>query len=440
MSPSERQKSDSKVLFAVSALVVGGAVAIAVLAGLDSGTDEESTAAAEARRTRPAPSATRTAPTPAPALPATFEHSVDPGPASEPVDPGRDRSGLSCRPRTRTSSPAGSRPSRRASSIARAPTSGPRPRRGPERAWTHYMLGLSLWKDGRLEEAEVAMSESARLDASSVRTFVNLSRIRNDAESYEAALEAAQSALALAPEDPSALFLEGRSLRNLGQVHEAMLSLERSRDLDPENGYVKNLLGLIYVERSMIDEAVGALTSAAELTPDVAYVHNNLGHGARARRAILPRRWWPTRRAVDCDPEHEAGVANLARIEPLVPHDVPEVLVAEASTEPEVEPTIEGRAQGERRGSRRGGGQLADDPVARPRRGDRAGRARSHRAPAAPVPAVGPGGVSCARARPAPRPVDRPRRPRAARPAPARESLPRSARDRRSPATRTRRA
>jgi tetratricopeptide (TPR) repeat protein len=27
----------------------------------------------------------------------------------------------------------------------------------PQRAWTHYMLGLALWKSGRLDEAEAAM-------------------------------------------------------------------------------------------------------------------------------------------------------------------------------------------------------------------------------------------------------------------------------------------
>jgi len=75
----------------------------------------------------------------------------------------------------------------------------------PDRAWTQYMLGLSLWKAGRLDEAAAEMTAAAELDADPIRAFVNLSRIQNDRGEYDAALEAARSALVFGPDDASAL-------------------------------------------------------------------------------------------------------------------------------------------------------------------------------------------------------------------------------------------
>ena len=61
----------------------------------------------------------------------------------------------------------------------------------PERAYGHYMLGLSLWKSGRLEPAEAALRRAAELNPASLRTFLNLSRVLNERGEFEAALEAA---------------------------------------------------------------------------------------------------------------------------------------------------------------------------------------------------------------------------------------------------------
>ena len=115
---------------------------------------------------------------------------------------------------------------------------------GSQRPWVHYMLGLSLWKDGSLDRAAEAMTRAGELDDQSIKTCVNLSRIQNDRGAYDEALVAARQALAIEPDNPKAMFLEGRSLRNQGVRDEALQVLRRSVELDPNNGHALNLLGL----------------------------------------------------------------------------------------------------------------------------------------------------------------------------------------------------
>ena len=194
----------------------------------------------------------------------------------------------------------------------------------PDRPYSNYLLGLSLWKTGRLDEAVDFMTRSGELDGTAVRPLVNLSRIQNDRGDFEAALEAAQRALDLDRSDPTALFLEGRSLHNLGEHDEAAESLRRSLEIDPEDGYVWNLLGLSFLIQDSEVEALEAFERASSLEGEVAYIQNNLGMALErnGRRSDAVAAY---RRAVELDADHERAVVNLARLEPTaLPADEPE--------------------------------------------------------------------------------------------------------------------
>ncbi len=186
---------------------------------------------------------------------------------------------------------------------------------GSERPWVHYMLGLSCWKNGDLDRASAAMTRAGELDDQSVKTFVNLSRIENDRGAYDEALEAARQALRIEPDNPTALFLEGRSLRNQGLREEALAVLRRSVDLGPGNGYALNLLGLTLLEADRETEALPFLNAAAELVPDVAYIFNNLGM-AEERCGNRQEARIAYRRAAELDGAAGNGALNLARLEP----------------------------------------------------------------------------------------------------------------------------
>jgi tetratricopeptide (TPR) repeat protein len=321
MSPETKNRNDSRLLLTVAGLVVAGAVGIALVAGfaVDREADDDARATKRARSTsRPTVSA--------PALPSRHEVVVEaeeeklPGSTVEKqdaieIDPNADFVAVAMRAFEE-------RDFRKAIAHLEAEVD-----LRPDRAWPQYLLGLSRWKDGELDGAVEAMERAAEIDGSSIKTFVNLSRIHNDRGDFESALEAAEAALAIDESSASALHLKGRSLYNLGRTAEAVETLEQSLAADPGNGYVQNLLGLTLLESGSAYDAIPLLVQAAERLPDVGFVHNNLGMAleldGRKVEAVAAYR-----RAVEADAGHERATLNLARLEPTLP--------ALETTEPEV--------------------------------------------------------------------------------------------------------
>lgn len=147
----------------------------------------------------------------------------------------------------------------------------------PESAYRHYLLGLSLWKSGDEGGAETALVESARLDPTRVKTWINLARVRNAGSDRSGALEAADKALERDSASADALHQKGRALMELGRGDEALVALTGASDLDNGNGYISNTLGLLLIELGKPAEAIEPLEAAKSVLPHVAYVRNNLG-------------------------------------------------------------------------------------------------------------------------------------------------------------------
>ena len=313
MNPVENKRNDTKLLLSVAALVVAGAAGIALVGGLALDDEAEGDTARSAPVFDPAPVSAQDTALPAVAGATTPETALASYETATPELVVDDSGAITIDPNenfvARGLEAYASRGFGRSAAYFQAEIDA-----RPQRSWTHYMLGLSLWKAGRIDEAAAAMETAAELDPDSVKTFVNLARIRNDQGDYEGALEAARTALAVDAEDPNALFLEGRSLFNLGRLDEAMESLTASAEIAPDNGYVQNLLGLALIRQGHAGEAVIALERASELAAEVAYIGNNLGMAlelsGRASEAVAAYR-----RSVEIDPTHTKAVANLARIE-----------------------------------------------------------------------------------------------------------------------------
>jgi len=328
MTPVERQRNDNKLLFAVATLVTAGALVIVLLAGM---TGESDSPQHEGVRAAATPRAMPSAPLVAePAMTASFERveetTFEEPDVTEPessVDPDANfiAEGVASYE---------AREFERAAAYFTAEIDA-----RPQRAWPYYMLGLSLWKSGELDPAAVAMERSAQLDSTSIKSFVNLSRIENDRGAFELALDAALAARRIDDGDASASFLEGRSLLNLGRTEDAVLALERSIEIDPDNGYVQNMLGLALLGQERAGEALIPLVRAAELRPKVAYIHNNLGMAYELTGDAVAA-LAAYRRAVDSDTGHENSVINLARLEPTVPSGASDPLPAPAPALAEV--------------------------------------------------------------------------------------------------------
>jgi len=307
MTPYPKKRNDTKLLLGVAGAVVAGVAAIALLAGLH--VDRNATAG-------PSRESRASAPAAPPAMPAMIERAPALQPELEPLEVVEEPAGeFTVDPDAnfvaRGLEAWGSREFARAAGYFEAEIEA-----RPQRSWTHYMHGLSLWKAGRIDSAELAMGKASRLDPDSIRSLVNLSRIRNDQADFDGALEAARSARALDAAEPSALFLEGRSLYNLGRFDEAVTALSQSVAIDPDNGYVQNLLGLTHIRQGRAGEAIDPLERAALVEPDVPYIRNNLGMAleldGRASAAVAAYR-----RGSELEPGGKAAL-NLARLEPAV--------------------------------------------------------------------------------------------------------------------------
>jgi tetratricopeptide (TPR) repeat protein len=331
MTLPAQHKGDWKLLLAIGGCVVAGAVLIAIVAGTRA-SQEAAEASREAGRPRAevATSSTESAPETAGVMNASRKMPGGPALGSEPKIPGStigpefageagSLPGAPVEERCPAEDEAGfaraghaaygTRDYHVAAACWKAETAS-----RPERAYGHYMLGLSLWKAGELERAAEALRRSAELNPGSLRTFLNLSRVLNQRGEFEAALAAAESARSLDPEHPQAFYVQARSLRNLGRVEDAVVALEQALAFDAEYGHALNLLGLIRIHQGRFAEAAGSLQLAARYEPELPYIHANLGRAleleGRPGEAVLA-----FRAALDLDPELRSARVSLARVE-----------------------------------------------------------------------------------------------------------------------------
>lgn len=147
----------------------------------------------------------------------------------------------------------------------------------PQDAYRNYLLGLALWKTGDRDLAEASLMESARLDPTRVKTWINLARVRHERGDRSGALEAADKAVELDSTSADGLHQRGRALMELSRGDEAQVPLTAARALDADNGYIANTLGLLLIQTGKPAEAIEPLEAAKLALPHIAYVRNNLG-------------------------------------------------------------------------------------------------------------------------------------------------------------------
>lgn len=298
--------NDNKLLFAIAGGTVGIAALIAILASLGSGGSDD-----QARPKLVPTAAVRTAAVESAALPATRVLESNPATTSA-IDLSADveapqidlsanliRSGLNAYDE------------KRFTEAALYFTAEAEAR--PDRGWTHYILALSQWKDGQLEIAVESMRRSIELEPQ-VRAFANLARMEIDRGEFDAALEASQEAVSAAPEDGEARFVEARVHYNLGDRESALRLLEQSLELDFDNGFAHNLVGLIWIERGEAAYALDAMELAVARIPNIAYVQNNYGM-ALELSGQLDEATVAYSAAADLRPGYLKASQNLARLD-----------------------------------------------------------------------------------------------------------------------------
>jgi Flp pilus assembly protein TadD len=143
--------------------------------------------------------------------------------------------------------------------------------------WGYYMLGMSAWKSGRLETAEVAFKQAIELDSTLVKAHLNLGRVLIEASRPSEAIATIDGAIAVGGESSVASRLKGNAYHTLGQTEDALVAYRRAIQIDPEDAWSMNNLAFILIEQGRYDEALPALARATELRKDVPVFFNNLG-------------------------------------------------------------------------------------------------------------------------------------------------------------------
>ncbi len=188
----------------------------------------------------------------------------------------------------------------------------------PGNPWGHYMLGLSQWRSGRLDEAETALTQTLELNAEFAKARRNLARVMMSGDRHEEALVILQAArdadLSLAEHQR----LLGRALHNLDRPDEAMAAYAAALAADPADAWALNNLGLILVEGERFADALSAFALAADLDSDNAIFMNNLGV-ALERRGHTGQAAEAFRKALVLNVDHDRARVSLARVEALEP-------------------------------------------------------------------------------------------------------------------------
>ena len=147
----------------------------------------------------------------------------------------------------------------------------------PDRFYPTYLLGISLWKEGKRDGAIESLTSAASLDPASVKARVNLGRVLNDAGRFEEALRSSDEAIAIDPQSSAAHNVRGRALLNLRRGDEAIESFKTSIEKDPTNAYAQNNLGYTLIQEGRFPEAVPYLEEAVRLQSGIGVFQNNLG-------------------------------------------------------------------------------------------------------------------------------------------------------------------
>jgi len=175
------------------------------------------------------------------------------------------------------------------------------------------MLGLSAWKAGSLDTAEVELERALALDPTHLKSHLNLTRVLLDAGRPGDAYTTIETALAIDDTRGDAYRLKGRVCRDLGRTDEAVAAYQRAIQLDPEDAWSMNNLAFIAIEEGRFEDALRPLARAIELRGDVAVFHNNLGM-ALERMGHLQDAEEAYSNALAADPSNEKAASNGVRI------------------------------------------------------------------------------------------------------------------------------
>jgi arylsulfatase A-like enzyme/Flp pilus assembly protein TadD len=180
----------------------------------------------------------------------------------------------------------------------------------------HLTIGNWLARVQRTEEAIAAYKEALALKPDDETAMVNLANIyrqRGKTDDELAALEIFKAALKVNPRNPQAWYQLATLYLDLGRMGDAQATFKEALQSNPKMGAAYNALGAIAFQRGDIDEAERLIRRGLELEPDVRTGSYNLGRILEVRgKADVAETLY--RRELATYPDHGRARFNLAQM------------------------------------------------------------------------------------------------------------------------------
>ncbi|MCW5964596.1 MAG: tetratricopeptide repeat protein [Bryobacterales bacterium] len=173
-------------------------------------------------------------------------------------------------------------------------------------------VALELMQRGEFEKSIAAWRDALAMDPNDVSALSNLGSTYTYAGRLAEATEQYRKALAADPENYKTRSNLGVALSRTGQTDEALVHLKRALELNPEDVPSLTALGGTLMQAGKLDEAVAALREAIEIEPTYTDAYNNLG-GALSRKGAFAEAITLFEKGLSFEPNSVALLFNLGR-------------------------------------------------------------------------------------------------------------------------------
>ncbi len=170
------------------------------------------------------------------------------------------------------------------------------------RGGTHFGLGRALRRQGRLDEAESAFLEAARLGPSTPLPHQALGGLNVLRGRHDAALKNYTRAIEIQPDFLAAYLSRGDVYASLGKEQKALADYASVSQRSASNSLALVKAGMLHQSAGRIPDAEQAYLRAIERNPQEAIAYNNLAWMAAERKARLDDALDWANRAVALEP------------------------------------------------------------------------------------------------------------------------------------------
>ncbi len=147
----------------------------------------------------------------------------------------------------------------------------------PKEYFVWNILGISLAKTGRTDEAVKVFKKVILLNNNFIEAYLNLGKALNTKGDFDQAIKIYNRILSLNPYSINALFSIGEIHFNKGNFEKAIDSYYKILSIKPDNVEAFNNIGTALKNLKKFDESINVYNKAIALDPNFAEAYNNLG-------------------------------------------------------------------------------------------------------------------------------------------------------------------